>query len=73
MKIEPAKGKKGFLIGCGGERYVFRIYDKDGTFIDYDLRHSDCEIIINDDDGYLYTDPLGNSLDHSPETLGLNK
>jgi hypothetical protein len=73
MKIEPAKGKKGFLIWCGGEKYVFRIYDKDGTFIDYDLRHSDCEIIINDDDGYLYTDTLGNSLDHSPETLGLNK
>ena len=73
MKIKPAKGKKGFLIWCGGEKYVFRIYDKDGTFIDYDLMHSDCEIIINDDDGYLYTDPQGNSLDHSPETLGLNK
>ncbi len=73
MKIEPAIGKKGFLIWCGGEKYVFRIYHKDGTFIDYDLRHSDCEIIINDDDGYLYTDPEGNSLDHSPKTLGLNK
>jgi hypothetical protein len=71
MKFEPAKGKKGFLIWCGGEKYVFRIYDKDHSFIDYDLMHSDCEIIISDDDGYLYTDPLGNSLDHSPKTLGL--
>ena len=71
MKFEPAKGKKGFLIWCGGDRYVFRIYGKYREFVDYDLRHSDCEIIINDDDGYLYTDPRGNSLDHSPETLGL--
>jgi len=73
MKSEPAKGKKGFLIWCGGEKYVFRIYDEDHSFIDYDLLHSDCEIIINDEDAYLYTDPKGNSMDHSPKTLGLKE
>jgi hypothetical protein len=73
MKIEPAKGKKGFLIWCGGDRYVFRIYGEGQEFTDYDLMHSDCEIIINDDDAYLYSDSEGNSLDHSPETLGLKE
>lgn len=72
MISKPAFGKKGFLIWAGGHKYYFRIYDgKD--FTDYDLLHSDMEIIINDENAFLYEDKVkGNSIDHSPSSLGLN-
>lgn len=72
MKIESADGQEGYLIWCGGDRYVFRIYqDAPHEFTDYDLRHSDMRVVIKDPDAYFYTDETGNTIDHSPDTLGI--
>lgn len=73
MKIESADGREGYLIWCGGDRYVFRIYDLFHNFVDYDLRHSDMRIKIIDSDAFFYQDKDFSKLDHSPATLGLEK
>lgn len=71
MKIKSATGVTGFILdtidGC-----VFRVYNRDGEFTDYDLRHNDLEVTIVDEDAVLYTDNRGRStLDYSPNTLGI--
>ena len=72
MKIESADGREGYLIWCGGDRYVFRIYSAaPHDFVDYDIRHCDMRIKIIDSDAFFYTDEKGACVDHSPETLGL--
>jgi len=72
MTIESADGREGYLIWCGGDRYVFRIYsDAPDDFVDYDLRHTDMKVRIVDSDAFFYTDEQGSSIDHSPATLGL--
>ena len=71
LKIESADGQEGILIWCGGDRYVFRIYDLCHNFVDYDLRHSDMRIKIIDSDAYFYTGEKGSTVDHSPDTLGI--
>jgi hypothetical protein len=72
MKIESADGKEGYLIWCGGDRYVFRIYqDAPHEFTDYDLRHSDMRIRIVDEDAFFYSDETGACVDHAPATLGI--
>ena len=72
MKIESADGQEGYLIWCGGDRYVFRIYtDAPNEFTDYDLRHSDMRVRIVDSDAFFYSDDKGACIDHSPTTLGI--
>ena len=72
MKIESADSQEGYLIWCGGDRYVFRIYTQTpNKFVDYDLRHSDMKVKIMDSDAFFYTDETGTCIDHSPDTLGI--
>ncbi len=72
MKIESADGREGYLIWCGGDRYVFRIYSEaPHDFVDYDIRHCDMRIKIIDSDAFFYTDEKSSTIDHSPDTLGL--
>jgi hypothetical protein len=72
VKIEPADGREGYLIWCGGDRYVFRIYtDAPHEFTDYDLRHCDMRVRIVDSDAFFYSDDQGDCVDHSPATLGI--
>ena len=72
MKIESADGQEGYLIWCGGDRYVFRIYKQaPNDFVDYDLRHSDMRVKIVDSDAFFYTDEKSACIDHSPDTLGI--
>jgi hypothetical protein len=74
VKIESADGQEGYLIWCGGDRYVFRIYaDAPHEFVDYDLRHSDMRVKIVDSDAFFYSDEKGNCIDHSPATLGIDQ
>lgn len=74
VKIESADGREGYLIWCGGDRYVFRIYkEAPHEFTDYDIHHTDMRIRIIDEDAYFYSDEKGDSIDHSPETLGIKK
>ena len=70
MKPVPANGVTGHLISVEG-RTMFRVYDQDHNFTDYDLHHADLEVTITDPDAYFYRDEFTDRLDHSPATLGI--
>ena len=73
---KSANGVTGHLIYLHNGNYAFRVYNKeDGTFIDYDLMHSDLCVTINDEDAsfYHYEIDDAHQLDHSPETLGIDR
>ena len=73
-KIESADGREGYLIWCGGDRYVFRIYsDAPHEFVDYDLRHTDMRVKIVDSDAFFYSDEQGAWVYHAPATLGIKQ
>ena len=70
MKPVSAQGVTGHLIPVQ-DRIMFRVYDQDYNFTDYDLLHSDLEVTITDPDAYFYRDEFTDRLDHSPDTLGI--
>jgi len=49
---------------------MFRVYDAEHNFVDYDLQHSDLCVTICDEDAYFY---LNSVLDHAPSTLGVEE
>ena len=63
--VKPAKGTKGYIIRVG-DTYMFRVYDKEYNFIDYDILHYDLEVEILDTDATLYSSEYGQYLDHAP-------
>lgn len=63
--VKPAKGTKGHIIRVG-DTYMFRVYDKEYNFIDYDILHYDLEVEILDTDASLYSSEYGDYLDHAP-------
>jgi hypothetical protein len=73
MTPKSANGLRGHIIDSFDGAHYFRVYDKDHNFTDYDLRHCDLTVVIDDEDAYLYEDELGERLDHSPGTLGKDK
>ena len=75
MKITNANGVEGFLLNPyhAEGRWVFRVYDSQGGFVDYDLHHSDLCVTINDADAAFYSDTGRCKLDHGPETLGIKE
>ena len=74
MSHRSADGEVGYLIWCGGDRYVFRIYTQaPNEFKDYDIRHSDMRIKIIDADAFLYEKNGFLEVDHSPATLGIKE
>lgn len=73
IKSTPANGVNGCLLNPYHKdgNWVFRVYHGEGKFTDYDLRHSDMFVTINDADAYFYETEDGTYiLDHSPSTLG---
>lgn len=63
---------EGNLIYSTDGSYYFRVYDKDFSFKDYKLLHSDLLVRIVDHDVDFYEDDKGNRyLDHSKATLGI--
>ena len=69
-KPKSANGVTGHLLYLADGSYCFRVYGKNHTFVDYDLRHYDLCVTIKDKDAFLYKDATGTKLDHSPLTLG---
>lgn len=50
---------KGFLLRSFGGKTFFRVYDEDGSFIDYDIAHRDLKIeILAGSDAYVYEHPM---------------
>lgn len=74
VKTEKAEGVKGILIREAGD-YKFRVYDEEYNFIDYDIRHDDLAITIDQDAlaSFYVIDEETAILDHSPSVLGLKK
>lgn len=71
--VRPADGVRGTLCKYfGTSEYFFRVYDDDGTFADYDLRHDDLNVTIDIDSfASFYNAGDRGVLDHSPSVLGL--
>ena len=63
--VKPAKGVKGFIIRVL-DSYVFRVYNEDFTFVDYDILHYDLEVEILESDAMLYQDEFGAHIDYAP-------
>jgi hypothetical protein len=68
--VTSAEGVKGFIMHGvdmdGGAFYFFRVYNKDFTFIDYDITHHDLEVQILGTDTVLYSSEFGNYIDYPP-------
>ena len=62
-----ANGTQGYLI-YAGENFMFRVYDADYNFVDYDILHCDLAITISDTDAYFYNKPRPH-IDYSLNTL----
>jgi hypothetical protein len=73
MSTTPATGVTGHLLDNFDGTYCFRVYGKNHTFIDYDLRHCDLTVTIVDKDATFYSIDGVNKLDHNPETLGIEE
>jgi hypothetical protein len=64
----PAQGVQGHLIYTAAGTYMFRVYDQQGGFQDFNIMHTDLSVTVTDPDAYFY--PQSMVIDHSPETLG---
>ena len=74
-KVKNAAGAKGILLLVHNDIY-FRVYEENGDFEDYQLRHNDLFVTIDSDfEAAFYTPENGGQpyLDHAPETLGLDE
>lgn len=69
ISYHRALGVKGFLIRTLDNSSIFRVYDHEHNFVDYDITNHDCEIIIVDPDAALVHTSVGNFLDYTAESL----
>jgi hypothetical protein len=73
-EVRSAAGVKGVLIRSLDHRMVFRVYDDNHNFTDYEIRHDDLGVTIDADAlATFYKIGEHHILDHSPEVLGLKK
>jgi hypothetical protein len=71
MTSKTANGVVGDLIYCHATKeHMFRVYDANHDFKDYDIRHNDLRVKIIDADAHFYDHNGELTLDHSPATLG---
>lgn len=71
MTARSANGVRGHLLNLIDGTVVFRVYDAEHNFVDYDLHHSDLCVTIDDTDAYFYDNEFSSILDHAPMTLGI--
>jgi len=71
MTAQSANGVRGHLLNLVDGTVVFRVYDDEHNFVDYDLHHSDLCVTIDDTDAYFYHRDDQAILDHAPMTLGM--
>ena len=69
---QSANGVEGHLIYSAIlDTYMFRVYNAQGDFVDYDIAHSDLCVTITDPDAHFYCRGDRDVLDHAPATLGI--
>lgn len=67
----PAKNLEGFLIKIAGtDKMMFRVYNHDHSFQDYDIAHLDLEIKILSDDACIRQSGNSAVIDYSSDVLG---
>ena len=68
-----AIGERGMLIRGVGSDIWFRVYARDGSgdFVDYEITHHDCEIVIIDPSAALIKNDAGDFLDYTTESMGI--
>ena len=71
MTAKSANGVRGHLLNLIDGTVVFRVYDAEHNFVDYDLHHSDLCGTIDDPDAYFYRRDDQDILDPAPMTLGI--
>lgn len=80
-EAKPAAGVKGVIIRALDGTMMFRVYHDNERFTDYEIRHDDLSVTIDEDTLAAFYracprvggDGERNILDHSPEVLGLKK
>ena len=70
---ELAIGTRGFLIRGMGDEMWFRVYKPDHSFIDYEITHHDCEVVIIDPSAALIKGEAGDFLDYTTESMRIAK
>lgn len=73
---ERAIGVRGCLIRTGGptgDEIVFRVYDSEHNFVDYEITNHDCEVVIIDPDAALIRNEAGDFLDYTDESMTIVK
>ena len=69
---QRAIGARGFLIRVL-DSIVFRVYDSEHTFVDYEITNHDCEVVIIDPDAALIRNGAGDFLDYTAESMTIAK
>ena len=73
---ERAIGQRGFLIRGIEDQLWFRVYtpgDPDHGFVDYEISHHDCEVVIIDASAALIRNDAGDFLDYTTESMQIAK
>ena len=73
MMSEKIQNLRGFLCKSLENNFFLRTYSEDGSYIDYEICHSDLKIQILDKDAYIYTRDGNYCIDYSPKMLGTEK
>ncbi len=75
MTEARAIGERGMLIRGVGTDIWFRVYDRSGNgdFVDYEITHHDCEIVIIDPSAALIHNDAGEFLDYTAESMTISK
>ncbi len=69
---ERAIGVRGQLIRTLGD-VVFRVYDAEHNFVDYEITNHDCEVVIIDPDAAFIRNAAGDFLDYTTESMKFDK
>jgi hypothetical protein len=70
-----AIGQRGFLIRGIDDTIYFRVYTPgtDHEFVDYEITHHDCEIVIIDPSAAFIKNDAGDFLDYTTESMQVVK
>lgn len=71
---ERAIGVRGVLIRSAVDnQMLFRVYDHEHNFVDYEITNYDCEVVIIDPSAALIRCEAGDFLDYTVEAMSIAK
>ena len=70
---KPAIGERGCLIRTIDGQMLFRVYDHEHNFVDYEITNHDCEVVIIDPSAALIRCDAGDFLDYTEEVMSGSK